>query len=69
MVAALQWTSRITTIALEMAVPGVIGYWLDGRLGTGRVLLLLGVALGFVTGIMSLVRLAHQPPPDGRHDE
>jgi F0F1-type ATP synthase assembly protein I len=52
-----------------MAVPGVIGYWLDLRLGTGLVLLVLGVVIGFVTGIMSLLRLARQPPPDGRDDE
>ena len=69
LVVALQWTSRITTIALEMAVPGVIGYWLDRRLGSGLVLLVLGVVTGFVTGIISLVRLAQQPPPDGQRDK
>ncbi|MEN6451120.1 MAG: AtpZ/AtpI family protein [Thermoguttaceae bacterium] len=67
LVAAMLWTSRITSIALEMAVPGLLGYWLDRRLGTGLVLLLVGVAIGFATGILSLIRLTREPPDDS-HD-
>jgi ATP synthase protein I len=59
---AMEWTSRITTISLEMAVPGLIGYWLDQRLvGRGFVFLVLGVIVGFVTGLMSLLRLTRPP--------
>ncbi|MCE5267297.1 MAG: AtpZ/AtpI family protein [Planctomycetaceae bacterium] len=68
LVAALQWATRITTIAAEMAAPGLIGYLLDRRLGTGLVLLTLGTALGFLVGILSLVKLL-QHPPDKRNDD
>ncbi|MEN6459551.1 MAG: AtpZ/AtpI family protein [Thermoguttaceae bacterium] len=64
LVLAMQWSSRITTISLEMVVPGLIGYWLDQRLRTGFLLLTLGIAIGLTTGIMSLVRIARQPPDD-----
>lgn len=69
LVAALQWTSRITTIALEMAVPGVVGYWLDRRLGTGFLLLLLGVIAGFATGMISLVNLARESKSNEQDDD
>ena len=61
---AMEWTSRITTIAMEMVVPGLLGYWLDQRLGTRGVLLIVGVALGFATGLWHLIRLT-MPPTDG----
>ena len=48
---AMELTSRITTIALEMALPGLAGFWLGGGsiggLGTQIVLLILGVLVGF----------------------
>jgi ATP synthase protein I len=55
---AMEWTSRITTISLELVVPVLIGYWLDQRLGTRVLFLILGVMLGFATATLSLVRLA-----------
>jgi F0F1-type ATP synthase assembly protein I len=68
LVAAFQWTSRITSIALEIALPGVIGLWLDRKLGTGFLLLVLGVILGFVAGLISLINLARQPQSDERDE-
>ncbi len=57
---ALQMTSRITGVALEMVVPGLIGYWVDAKLGTRAVFLLLGVALGLLLGIRSLIQFGQQ---------
>ncbi|MGA2798796.1 MAG: AtpZ/AtpI family protein [Thermoguttaceae bacterium] len=54
---AMVWVSRITSIVLEMVLPGVIGYWIDLKLGTRVVFLILGVILGFVGGIWQLIRL------------
>jgi F0F1-type ATP synthase assembly protein I len=54
---AMEWTSRITGISLEMVFPALIGYWLDQRWGTHHVLLILGTVLGFVTALSSLVQL------------
>lgn len=64
--AAIQWTSRITSIALEMTLPAVLGFWLDHWLGTGFVFLLAGAVAGFCTAMLSLVRLGRQKPPDER---
>ena len=55
---AMELTSRITSISLELVVPVLIGYWLDQRLGTHVLFLVVGVILGFVTATLSLVRLA-----------
>ena len=63
---AMEWTSRITTISLEMVVPPAIGYWLDQRLGTRALFLVLGMIAGFTTAIFSLVRLTRPPGPDNR---
>jgi F0F1-type ATP synthase assembly protein I len=60
---AMEWTSRITTIAAEMALPGLIGYWIDQKLGTDKMsiplFVVVGVTAGFSLGIWHLVRLAN----------
>jgi hypothetical protein len=45
------------TIALGMVVPGLVGYWLDGRLGTRALLTILGFGLGVTFGIWELLRM------------
>jgi len=52
---------RSTTIALEMVVPIVAGYWLDQRLGTGVVFAALGAIIGLTLGMWSLVQIARPP--------
>jgi F0F1-type ATP synthase assembly protein I len=63
----------VTTIALEMVIPGAIGLWIDQRLGTVMVFLMLGLVLGVTTGIMHLVRLTgstdRDGPPDGKSSD
>jgi len=54
--AAIAWVSRITTIALAMVVPGVVGGWLDKRLGTSW-LGAAGLAIGLAGGLVMLVKL------------
>jgi ATP synthase protein I len=56
----MEWTTRITTISLELVLPVLLGWWLDQRCGTGVLWLVLGTILGFVTALMSLWRLAKQ---------
>ncbi len=57
MAKAYQWLSRIFTVALEMVVPGLVGYWLDQRLGTRVVFTLLGFAFGVPWAIWHLLRM------------
>jgi hypothetical protein len=53
---ALEWVSKVTTVALEMVVPGVLGSWLDRRWGTSY-LTLVGLAIGVSVGIWHLLVL------------
>ena len=54
---AYHWASRIMTVALEMVVPGVAGYFLlDRYLGTKFVFCLLGFAAGMSLGIWHLIQ-------------
>jgi len=57
---AMEWTSRITAISLEMVLPPLLGLWLDQRWQTRPWLLILGAILGFCTGMMSLLQLGKQ---------
>ena len=41
--------------AATLGVFGLLGWWLDGRLGSGPWLLIGGVFLGFFLGTVSLV--------------
>jgi F0F1-type ATP synthase assembly protein I len=58
---AMEWTSRVTTISLEMVLPGLLGYWLDQRLGTRIVFLVLGAILGLGMGMWHLIKLTEAP--------
>ncbi len=53
---AMQWTSRITTIVLEMILPGIGGGWLDKRWDT-NFLALTGFAFGLTLGIWHLIQM------------
>ncbi len=58
---AYGWAVRITTISLEMVVPGLIGLCIDGWLGLLRVFpvfLVLGMIVGVTGGTIHVVRLA-----------
>lgn len=72
---AFGWVARMTTVVLEMALPGLGGQWLDSRLGTNY-WVMVGFAVGFVVGIFHLMQMVkqygpqdpsskkNQPPPD-----
>jgi ATP synthase protein I len=56
------WASRITTLALEFAVPAVIGVGLDRWLGTSPGATIAGAILGFVIFMLHTLRLAKELP-------
>ena len=45
-------------IGVTMAVPVLVGNWLDSRYDTGPWLMLAGVALGFISMLWTLVKTA-----------
>ncbi len=57
MVRGMEWASRVTAISLEMVLPALGGVWIDRKLGTVPLFLILGVVLGLAVGLMQLVRL------------
>jgi hypothetical protein len=54
-----EWASRVTTVCLEMVLPGIGGQWLDKRWGTNY-LALLGLVIGVSVGIMHLLAMTKQ---------
>ena len=53
---AMEWVSKITTVALEMVLPAIGGRYLDQRLGT-KYWALAGLVLGFSVGIWHLLQM------------
>ena len=60
MAIAFEWSATIMTISAEMVVPGLLGYWLDQRLGTRVVFLLLGFGIGGTLATLQLMRIARK---------
>lgn len=58
---AMQWVAVLTTVGLEMVLPGLAGQWLDRRFGT-RFLVLAGFALGLSIGLWHLIQLTKANP-------
>lgn len=55
-----------------MALPGLIGYWLDKKFDTGVVFTLSGVGIGLTAGFWHLIQLTRAMNPDdadGNGDE
>jgi len=59
MVVAVQMINLVTTVVIEMVVPGIVGHWLDDRWGTSF-LALTGLALGVSVGVLHLLALSRR---------
>ena len=56
-VVAYVWASRLTTVSLEMVLPGLGGYWLDHRFKTVPLFTVLGFACGLALGLWHLLKM------------
>lgn len=63
---AYQWSTRIMVVSLEMVLPGLAGHWLDERLGTVVLLMLVGFAMG---GTAAVVHLLHMVRSENRKSQ
>ena len=54
------WVSRLTTISLEMALPALLGHWLDTKWETKPVMTAIGAFLGFGCGLAHLLRMTKE---------
>ena len=69
MVQAMHWVSQVTSIALEMILPALLGLWLDNRWGTAPGLAITGAVLGFFVSmnhLLGLARRMNQKSPPSR---
>ena len=62
---AMEWVTKITTVALEMVLPTLGGYWLDKRNGTGY-WTVVGAVVGLVAGMWHLLLMTRVPGPGKR---
>ena len=60
MAVGLEWSTRLITIGLEMAVPIVGGYWLDRRFGTLPLFVCIGALLGLALAAWQFYRIARE---------
>ena len=54
---ASQWASRVMTVSLEMVLPGMFGYWIDRKLGTVALFMLVGFTFGVTAAIWHLIQM------------
>jgi ATP synthase protein I len=52
------WASRITALGFEFSLPPIAGYFVDRWLGSNPVGTLVGMIVGFLIGMMHLLRIA-----------
>ena len=67
----VEWASKVTAIAVGFSLPAFIGFGLDRWLGSTPVATMIGIVLGFVSGLLQTIRLASnlpdkKPPSLGR---
>ena len=62
---AMSWATVGIELAATVFLFGLLGWWLDGRLGSRPWLLIAGVFLGFAGGFVSLLKKV--PPARGGH--
>ncbi len=55
----MQLAIQASSIVTGMAIPGIIGGYLDSRFGT-QFCLLIGIGLGMVVGLIQLLALARK---------
>lgn len=61
----MQWAAKISTVGLEMILPGVAGWWLGNQLGI-PFLALVGLALGVPLGLLHLMLMTRKTSDDDR---
>ena len=57
MAKAAGWAARILPVAVEMVLPALIGTWIDRKLGTVAVFMLIGLGLGCFAATLHLMQL------------
>jgi ATP synthase protein I len=56
----IQWASRVMSLGLEFALPPLAGVFLDRRWHLAPLATISGAVLGFVMGMMHVLRIARE---------
>lgn len=56
-ITAMRWVSNITTISIEMVVPSLIGLYIDKKLDTQVLFMLIGLVIGNIYALWHLLKL------------
>ncbi|MGL6226272.1 MAG: AtpZ/AtpI family protein [Thermoguttaceae bacterium] len=51
------WSIIVSSIAFEMVLPILLGFWIDQKLGTLVLFTLLGAVLGMTIALLQLIQL------------
>ena len=60
---AYDWALRIMAVSLVMVLPGIVGYWIDTKLRTVCLFLVVGLGLGSFAALRLLMRIVEQSDP------
>ena len=66
---AYNLATRVMGIALGMSLPGFLGWWVDGHLGTTPWLMVCGFVFGFWYGLWRLIHLSPTAEPTKKQDK
>jgi ATP synthase protein I len=61
----IDWAARISVLGFEFSLPPIAGYFVDRWLGSNPVGTLVGMIVGFLMGMMHLLRIARDSSKPG----
>ncbi len=56
----MDWATRATSIGLEFVIPALLGAYLDEKIGSSPLCVLLGAFLGFGIGMIHILQIARE---------
>lgn len=56
----MEWASRITSLAMEMVVPALLGYWGDQKWGTSPWCVIGGAVVGMLAAGLHFKQMADE---------
>ena len=60
MALAWAWATRIIALSASMVIPALLGVWIDQKLGTTVVFMLIGFAFGITAAVVQLMRIVKE---------
>ncbi len=61
--------AAIAQTGVEMVLPALLGFWIDGWLGTSPWITIVAATLGFAAGLIHLIYLLKQKERDESRDQ